>query len=430
MLFCACRAADVLNAFVGLWLVPKYVDPSELGAVMPLTQFANFLAIPVAAFANTFRNELTRLSIGKEYGKLKTLMRGVFAATAVFLFVAIVVARFLLPAFLERIRIVEGSLGLVIIAASFVGAVAPIYSNALQALKKFKAQSLLSIVGAPVRLIAMLLAMPLRAITGYFVGQAAVPVFNIAASVVALRKELSVKAEPYWNRSIVSRFTLLFSIFAGSGAVGGFFQLVESTIIRQRLPELDSAGYYMATRFSEIAGFLSATLIFTIFPFAAEKTAKGEDARPLISKLAIVNTFFCLALALPFLFFGQTILSLLPHGDKYSTYWWAVPWLIAISVAGSIQNFYTTAEIAAGRFNFMKWLVPMDLAYVALLLSVTGYGYFIEFLPASCITFLDTHNIHSLSTMLWWMTIAMSIKACGVFAAMYIPSFKCKHIPK
>ena len=75
MLFCACRAADLLNAFVGLWLVPKYVDPSELGAVQPLTQFANFLAIPVAAFANTFRNELTRLSIGKEFGKLKKIGR-------------------------------------------------------------------------------------------------------------------------------------------------------------------------------------------------------------------------------------------------------------------------------------------------------------------------------------------------------------------
>ena len=209
MLFCACRAADVLNAFVGLWLVPKYVDPSELGAVMPLTQFANFLAIPVAAFANTFRNELTRLSIAKEFGKLKTLMRGVFAATAVFLFVAIVVARFTLPLFLERIRIVEGSLGLVIIATSFVGAVAPIYSNALQALKKFKAQSLLSIVGAPVRLIAMLIAMPFRAITGYFVGQAAVPVFTIGASVIALRKELSVKAEPYWTRETFKKFSAL-----------------------------------------------------------------------------------------------------------------------------------------------------------------------------------------------------------------------------
>ena len=46
-----------------------YIDPSELGAVQPLTQFANFLAIPIAAFANTFRNELTRLSIGMVFAK-------------------------------------------------------------------------------------------------------------------------------------------------------------------------------------------------------------------------------------------------------------------------------------------------------------------------------------------------------------------------
>ena len=132
MLFLACRAADALNAFVGLWLVPKYVPPSELGAVMPLMQFASFLAIPIAAFANTFRNELTRLSVNKEFGKLKTLMRGVFIASAIFLFLAIIAARLVMPAFLERIRIVEGSLGLIIIATSFVSAVSPIYSNALQ----------------------------------------------------------------------------------------------------------------------------------------------------------------------------------------------------------------------------------------------------------------------------------------------------------
>ena len=83
MLFCACRAADLLNAFVGLWLVPKYVDPSELGAVTPLGNFAGLLALPVAVFANTFRNEVSRLSIDQEFGKLKTLMRSVFIAARV-----------------------------------------------------------------------------------------------------------------------------------------------------------------------------------------------------------------------------------------------------------------------------------------------------------------------------------------------------------
>ena len=310
MLFCACRAADLLNAFVGLYLVPKYVDPSELGAVQPLTQFANFLAIPVAAFANTFRNELTRLSIGKEFGKLKTLMRGVFVATAVFLFLAIVAARFLLPAFLERIRIVEGSLGIIIIAASFVGAVAPTYSNALQALKKFKAQSILSVVGAPVRLITMLIAMPFRAITGYFVGQAATPAFSIAASVFALKKELSVKAEPYWSRETIKKFSALFVLFLLMAGSGGIYGLVESTIIRQRLPDLDSAGYYMATRFSDIASFLYCTLAFTIFPFAATIASKGHDLRPLLFKSAAATIGFSTLIALPFCFFGEAIAAL------------------------------------------------------------------------------------------------------------------------
>ncbi len=411
MLFCACRAADLLNAFIGLWLVPKYVDHSELGAVMPLTQFANFLAIPIAAFANTFRNELTRLSIGKEFGKLKTLMRGVFAAAAVFLFVAIIVARFLLPAFLERIRIVEGSLGLVIIAASFVSAVSPIYGNALQALKKFKAQSILSIVGAPVRLIAMLIAMPFRAITGYFVGQAAVPAFVIAASVFCLKKELAVKAEPYWNRETASKFSKLFAVFLASGLADGIFLLIEATVLRQRLPDLDSAGYYMATRFSEIASFLSATLAFTIFPFTAEKSAAGEDTKPLLLKVIGANALFCIALSAPFLFCGKWILSLLPHGEQYAAYWWAIPWLIGITFLVSIITFFMTAEISANRFGFMKWMIPINLAYPVLLLLVTGYGYYTAYIPASWTAFLDAHNIRSLDTMLWWITIFNALRA-------------------
>ena len=410
MIFCACRLGDLMNAFVGLWLVPKYVDPSELGAVMPLTNFANFLAIPVAAFASTFRNELTRLSIGREFGKLKTLMRGVFVATAVFLFLAIIVARFVLPAFLERIRIVEGSLGIVIIAASFINAVSPIYSNALQALKKFNAQSLISVIVAPARFLTMLAAMPFRALTGFFVGQAASPVFGIAASVVALRKELSVKAEPYWTRETFKKFSSLLVFFLASGIVGGIYGLVESTIIRQRLPDLDSAGYYMATRFSEIATYLYSAMIFAFFPFAADLAKNSREHAKLILKSTGVNLAFCAAIALSFGFIARPLLAFLPHGEEYAGYWWAVPWLIAITGISSLQGFYTTAEIAANRFGFLKWMIPIELAYPLLLLIVTGHGYFTGLMPESWSAFLKNHNIYSLDTMLWWMTAINTIK--------------------
>jgi len=420
MLFCACRLADLLNAFVGLWLVPKYVDPSELGAVTPLANFAGLLAMPVAVFAMTFRNEVSRLSIEREFGRLKTLIRTVFIAAGVFLFVAIVVARFTLPMFLERIRIVEGSLGLIIIATSFVTAVAPIFTNTIQALKKFKANAVMNLVGAPIRLLTMLVAMPFRAITGYFVGQGATPAFNIGASVFCLRKELSVPAKPYWSRDVVRKFSKLLAIFLASGAASSICTVIESTVLRQRLPDLDSAGYYMATRFSDISGFLYNTLVFTLFPFTAALAAKGKDMRPLILKTAAATIGFSALVALPFFFFGGRILALLPHGKEYMAYGWAIPWQIGISTLGALIGLYVTAEISANRFRFMLWMVPLDIVYPALLLLVTGHGYFTGIIPASWTDFLTVHNIASLDTMLWWMTGFNAIKVLGCLIAMAV----------
>ena len=418
MLFCACRLADLLNAFVGLWLVPKYVDPSELGAVTPLANFAGLLAMPVAVFAMTFRNEVSRLSIEREFGRLKTLIRTVFIAAGVFLFVAIVVARFTLPMFLERIRIVEGSLGLIIIATSFVTAVAPIFTNTIQALKKFKANAVMNLVGAPIRLLTMLVAMPFRAITGYFVGQGATPAFNIGASVLCLRKELSVPAKPYWSHDVVRKFSKLLAIFLASGAASSICTVIESTVLRQRLPDLDSAGYYMATRFSDISGFLYNTLVFTLFPFTAALAAKGKDMRPLILKTAAATIGFSALVALPFFFFGGRILALLPHGEEYMAYGWAIPWQIGISTLGALIGLYVTAEISANRFRFMLWMVPLDIVYPALLLLVTGHGYFTGAIPESWTAFLNAHNIKSLETMLWWMTGFYAIKTLGCLVAM------------
>lgn len=411
MLFFAARAADCLNVFVGLWLVPKYVEPSELGAVMPLTQFANFLAIPIAVFASTFRNELTSLAVNRKFGQMKTLMRGVFITTGAFLFLAIILCKLILPAYLERIRIAEGSLAFLILICSFVTTVAPIYTNALQSLKKFKTNSLINLLGAPIRLVTMILTMPFRALSGYFVGQTSTPAFSIIASIVGLRKELSVPAEPYWNSAIIKRFGLLILIFGISAIAGGFSALVETTILRQRLPELDSAAYYMVTRFSDIANFLASALVFTIFPFSAELAAKGKDTRPLIIKASLSVFATNALLAVFFYLIGERILILLPHGNEYASYWWAIPWMIAITSINIFTNLYSTSEASAFRFGYMKWIIPLSVLYPTTLLLITGCGYYTAHLPASWATFLDNHNIDTLSTMLCWMSGIAIIKA-------------------
>ena len=405
MLFCACRAADVLNAFVGLWLVPKYVDPSELGAVMPLTQFSGFLALPVTIFSMTFMKEMTVLATNKEYGKMKSLMKGVFIGAAIFLILALVATKFTFPHFLERIRIEEGSLGILIISSGFIGAVAPVYSNALQALKRFKTISFLSIVSAPIRFLAMTLTMPFRALSGYFVGQTATPAFSIIASVWALRKELSVTAEPYWSKPVFRRFSFLFLGIAAYCIAGNTLSLVEQTVLRQCLPDIDSAAYYMASRFSDIATFIACTLMTVLFPFTASLATEGRPTRPLVIKSSLAMLTSGSFLALIFTFSGEILLSVTPNGDKYAEYYWAIPWLIGIVTLSGIQTFHTNTEISAGRFGFLKWWIPFHAFSATGLLIIIGHRHFAHHLPATLLDFLSKYNIQSLKAILIWFTI-------------------------
>ena len=410
MIFLACRVADALNMAVGLWLVPKYVDAAELGAVLPLSSFASFLALPAYVFAMTFMKEVNTLAVHGEFGRMKTLMRGVFTAVGAFLVLAIVVSRLVLPAFLERIRIVEGSLGLLIVASAFLNCVAPIFTNALQALKKFKAISVINILGAPIRFATMLAAMPYRALSGYFVGQSSTPVFSIVASLVALRKELSVKAEAYWSKPVVKRFTLLFLGMAGYQMFGMFAGTVEQTVLRQRIPDIESAAYYMTTRFSDISNYLALTLITVLFPFTAEKAERGESTRPLVVKSTIALFLFGALLAVFFWLFGRPIMQLLPNGDKYCGYSWAIPWQILLNVINASTTFHANTEASAFRFGFLKWWIPFHLAAPLLLLGVTGYGYFASALPSTWCDFLAANNFTSLEAMMWYFTVVLTIR--------------------
>ena len=410
MLFCACRAADVLNAFVGLWLVPKYVDPSELGAVMPLTNFATFIAIPASAFATVFMKEVNTLALNGERGKIKTLVRGVFLVMGTLLVVSATVAKLVLPMFLERMRLAEGMLGFLVIASAFAGCAAPVYSNVLQALKRFKEISFMNILSAPVRFIVMFLTMPFRAISGYFAGQTAAPMFNIILSVLFLRKDFRVRAEPYWNRDSVKRISRLFVGVLSYQIFPVVSGLVDAMVIRQRLPEVESGAYYMVTRFSEIACFINGTLLTVMFPYTAELSERGKSTKSIVSKAAIATLAFGTLLAIVFAIGGELILSLLPHGNEYSRFAWAIPSMIMMTTMLAMLSYHTNTEVSAGRFGFLKWWIPFHIVCPIFLLVVTGHKYFIGIIPRQWTEFLDTHNFTSLKSIITWLLLAAFIK--------------------
>lgn len=391
MLFLACRAADGLNAFVGLWMVPKYVSAESLGAVLPLASVASAFAIPASVVALTFQKEVNALALAGDFGRMKSLIRGVFLIVGAFLVLAIGVAWLTLPRFFAHIRVDGNLLGFLIVASAFLGCTAPIYTSALQALKRFKTLSLINLIGAPVRFLAMCLTLPMRALPGYFAGQSAPPAFQILASVFCLRRELSVPAEPYWNRATFARVSALFLstlAYYGFGTIGC---VVEMAVMRGGIPDVESAAYYMTSRFSDIAGFIAMTLTVVLFPYTSEEAEAGRTTRNFVLKSMLVTIGFNAILLVVFLVIGSPALSLLPGGEKYAAYHWAIPWCIAIGTLFALQVFHTNTELSARRYGFLKWWIPLNLAYPALL-------------------WIFRSRVTTLSDILWWFTISAALK--------------------
>lgn len=403
--FAASRCGDLINAFIGLWLVPKYVGMEELGAVLPLANFAMAIALPLSVFSTAFFKQVNVLSVRGEKGKLKTLLRGVFLATAIFVVGAIVAVRVAMPWVLERVRVEKGTLGIAVVGAALLITTAPIYINALQSMKWFATVSVINLCCAPIRLIVMLLTMPFRALTGYFVGQSAGPAFQILASAFALRRELgpAVRAEPYWTKPVVADLFKYMGLVSVGLAVASLVGFVEPLVIRQRLPDVDSAAYYMISRFAEIGSYMGMTLTLVVFPYVSEAVEHGVTGDRLIARSMLGAMGFGLLCAVGFSFVGGRLLALFPDGSKYTSY---VPELVGLTMilaSGIAVSCFTTGETAANRFCWLWWFVPLHLTYLAVVFVLTGHGYLRGWLPDSAVDAIAELNACRLDFLLGLM---------------------------
>lgn len=374
LMFIAMRMGDAVNLAAGMWFVPKYVSPEEIGAVLPLTSFATFVSLPVFAFAMTVMAESARLVADEDRGRLKSLLSGVFAAVAAILVAVLVVTAVAMPCFLESMRVSSRSAGFLVVAAAFLGCAAPIYTDALQAMKRFRALGAIEFLGSVARLATMAVAMPARALAGYFAGQAALPVFRIAASVFALRRDLSVQSAPFWNRSAVRRVALSFLAILAYQAAPMFAALAEQSILRTSCSSMDSAGYYMVSRFSDFLNYMTFPLLLVLFPYTATAAKKGEATRPYVLKCSAAALSAALAMAVVYWLAGERLLALMPNGADYAEHAPFMPWLVVAAALTSCQVFYTNAEVSAGRFGFLKWLVPLHVGYPVALYAASRCG--------------------------------------------------------
>ncbi|MGN0828084.1 MAG: hypothetical protein ACI4QD_09200 [Kiritimatiellia bacterium] len=123
---------DGLNAFVGLWLVPRFVPEADLGALLPLTGFGAILGIPLSILAVPLMKFLNRFMARGELGKVKALV-GDACLCAVCLFGLVVIGLWIcLDWFLGRVGLANGRLGFMVLLCGTVSAFAPVATSALQ----------------------------------------------------------------------------------------------------------------------------------------------------------------------------------------------------------------------------------------------------------------------------------------------------------
>lgn len=365
MLFIALRLGDFVNAAAGMWFVPKYVRPEDIGAILPVTSFATFLSLPVFAFAMTVMKESACLAAEGERGKIRTLLGGVFAAVAVTMIAVLGVSALLMPRFLELMRVADGTVGFLVVAAAFLGCTAPVYTDALQSLKRFRALAAIEVAGSVMRFAVLLAAMPFKALAGYFAGQVTLPLFRISVSVFALRRDLAVPAEPFWNRAVVRRIALSFIAILAYQAIPMATSLWEQSILRTSLSSQDSAGYYMVSRFADFLYYLTFPLMLVMFPYTANAAQKGASTSPYVIRCSAVTLGMSAVMAVVYTVFGAKLLPLMPNGTDYLSYVGYMPWLVAINALTTCQVFFANAEVSAGRFGFLCWFAPLHLVYVA-----------------------------------------------------------------
>ena len=399
MLFVACRTGDVIQAFIGLWLVPKYVGPQELGAVLPLQQLATFLTIPLAIIAVVFSKYVNTYATRGEYGKVKSFVRDVFATTFVIFVLCIGGAYMIMPFFYERLRIASGSLTLLILLCGLMCNVGTIVSSAQQGLKRFKMMSAMNLISAPIRLVTLLVAMPFRALSGYILGQTTPVATTSALSVLDIHKVL----KPYvpdtsWRKDLPEIWRYLWP-YAICIVIGTFASTMTSVVYRQRLPEIESSAYYMLTRFSDIASFIGLTFSMILFPLASEAHEKGAENRKPLWHTLIGSLAGCLLLAVCFAVVAKPILALNSVWRQYEPYAYLLPFLTYAVWPSYAMSAIASFEYACNRIGSTAFYIGSNLLFASFLICFTGYEYFRGILPDSVVDWMASLHIAQLSTL-------------------------------
>jgi O-antigen/teichoic acid export membrane protein len=185
--------------------------------------------------------------------------------------------------------------------------------------------------------------------------------------------------------------------------VGSISTTAQLLVIRQRLPDVESAAFYFGSRFSEIPNVLWSAIAVAFFPIISEAFEKGKDTRRILIQVLLFTVGGGAVVAVALGLGIGWLYEAVPKWNAYRPYAYLVVWMAMTNVFRVAAACFTTHEMACRRFGFISYCAPIALLEATALVSLTGYGFFVPYLPSSFVEWMGSLHAARLEFIVWMM---------------------------
>ncbi|MBT3294524.1 MAG: hypothetical protein HN383_04580 [Verrucomicrobia bacterium] len=410
------KVENLVNLYVGAFLMVDLVSREDLGAVVPFRMIIAFAALPMGVLTRTAVKFINTFHVGEQRGRVKALLRDLAAVALVLSVLALVVLSVGQGFFQARMKFDDPLIYWVLVVTLILSLWMPVLRVAAQGLMRFRHMILSGVVRPIVYLILMLLLLKRFQLLGYLVALLGAACGVAVYLVWSIREYIGPGIEPAsygaeWGK--IRRY----GVNVGSVALLlGFAAIVEPWTIRNFATQMDSAGYYVAFMFGQTPLYLAAAFTPFLFPLISQQHERGEKTDHMLFQSVVAVLLIGAPLLIFFVSGGEWLLGLRVSWRQYMDY---APLLWKVSIVSILQcvlGAFIAHENACSRFHYVKWFVPILIAEIALLYGLMGWHVFRPWVPGGVWDVVQGVVEYKLGFAVWMMvgTRVVLVLAAGL----------------
>ncbi len=397
------KIENLVNLFVGAFLMVDLVGQDDLGVVVPFKMIIAFAALPMGVLTRTAVKFINAFHVGEQKGEVKALLRDLGAVALVLSIFSVLVLWLGQGPFQARLKFEDPRIYWVMVATLVVSLWMPVLAVAAQGLMRFRHMILSSVVRPLVYLVLMLILLKQFQLMGYLMAMLGAScavllylLWSIRAYIGPGVRALSYGAE--WGR--IRRY----GVNVGSVTLLlGFAAIIEPLTIRHFASRVDSAAYYVAFMFGQIPLYLSAAFTPFLFPLVSQRFERGEKTDHMLIQSVVAMLVIGVPLLVFFIFGGRWLLGLRLSWSQYVSY---APLLWKIGVVSILQSLliaFMAHQHACNRFRHVQWFVGVLVLEIVLLYFFMGWHELRGVVPGELWETVQEVVQHKLAFVVWMM---------------------------